>query len=284
MDSSSIPEGYTFLNKDLFVSVKAKEMILDLLDQAEKRDPDLFDMYVYNDFYPYAILDLFHKTLSSLHTKVCKRDYSAAWPIAEALTHFLNIASDFSQCDDGELVRMTNKAYGSLIVGLIRGLKKEDLLDSAHFSSLECFLAAVTELWEFMNGQGCESAYGVVCKAVGKRLFKDKSEEQKALEIAWVQEWQNSRNVDKPEDDEEQQEEEEDEDEEDKGGNKPWFRGGKEAEEDLKDRDFSRERVWKEYRGYLNETPNFPLRGPPCWDISEWTEEEKRPFLLSNYA
>lgn len=36
------------MGPELFVSENAKAMVLDLLKNAEKRNPDAFDMYVYN--------------------------------------------------------------------------------------------------------------------------------------------------------------------------------------------------------------------------------------------
>ncbi|KAK7470407.1 hypothetical protein VKT23_001833 [Stygiomarasmius scandens] len=278
----SIPDGYTFLNKQVFLSAKAKEMTMDLLKQADQRNPDLFDMYIYNDFYSYATLDLFHKTLSSLHGKVCKRKYDEAWPIAEALTHFVNLENAFVMCYDGELIKMTNKAYGCLIVGLIRGLKKDNRLDPSRFPSLECFLKNVTEFCGLMKSQGCNSDYDRVCKAVGHRLFKNKTDEQRAQEIAWAQAWWDNLKKDGDNDDSmEGEDEDEDEDDEDNDG-RSWFHGADEADEDMKDPDFSRERVWKEYKDYLRGVPDCPMRGPPYWDISEWEEQDKKPFLFSS--
>ncbi len=47
-DQTVIPKGYTFLNKNTLVSEKSKAILTDLLSQAEKRDPDANDMYIYN--------------------------------------------------------------------------------------------------------------------------------------------------------------------------------------------------------------------------------------------
>ncbi|KAK7470406.1 hypothetical protein VKT23_001832 [Stygiomarasmius scandens] len=273
MISTPIPSDYTYLNREIFLSVKAKVLVMDLAEQATKRDPHLFGMNIYTDFYPYATLDLFHKTLSSLHTKVCKRDYDGAWPIAEALTHFFNLENEFTDCDDGELVDLANKAYGSLIVGLIRGLKKDRRLDVSRFPSLECFLASVTRFCEFMKGQGCESDYDRVCKAVGKRLFKNKSKHRQALESSWARNWWNNC-------DEDVIERLDDEDKDNNDG-KPWYYGGTYVDEDLKDPDFSRERVWKEYKDHLRGSLNCPCYGPPYWDLTRWSEDDKRPFLYS---
>lgn len=43
-----IPAGHAFLNMDTFVTIKAKDMAKKLLDQAENRNPDMFDMYIHN--------------------------------------------------------------------------------------------------------------------------------------------------------------------------------------------------------------------------------------------
>ena len=51
---------------------------------------------------------------------------------------------------------------------------------------------------------------------------------------------------------------------------------------DDKDDDYAMSRVWKEYKEYLANTPTMPLRGPMNWDISEWTEEEKKEFSFDN--
>jgi hypothetical protein len=36
------------MSPELFVSEKAKAVVIDLLKKAESRNPDAFDMYVYN--------------------------------------------------------------------------------------------------------------------------------------------------------------------------------------------------------------------------------------------
>ncbi|KAJ3508654.1 hypothetical protein NLJ89_g5637 [Agrocybe chaxingu] len=56
--ASVIPSGYTFLTLDTFISVPGKELAEKFAKDAENRDPDTFDMYIYNDFYPYGILNL----------------------------------------------------------------------------------------------------------------------------------------------------------------------------------------------------------------------------------
>ncbi len=43
-----IPEGYTFLNAKTLITVKGKKIADELLEASEKRDPDAFDMYIYN--------------------------------------------------------------------------------------------------------------------------------------------------------------------------------------------------------------------------------------------
>lgn len=169
---------------------------------------------------------------------------------------------------------MTNKAYGALLVNVLRAVKKEGHLDATHFPSLETFLKSATDLGDSMSHQSYESAYECVCKAIGRRLFEGKTTEQKQLEKVRVEEW--LKTVDK-----EEQGNDDDEDDEDDDDDKEWFSGAKLKDEELKDPDFALSRVWKEYKEYLKFVPTLPLRGPPEWDITSWTDAQKRPFLFS---
>lgn len=88
-----IPKGYTFNNPKELISIKGKRMLLELMEQADKRDPDAFDMYIYNDFYGYAMLDLIDDTLSKLHAKVVGKKWNEAMAVFEALTPFLDMTT-----------------------------------------------------------------------------------------------------------------------------------------------------------------------------------------------
>jgi hypothetical protein len=46
--AGAIPAGYTLMSEKMFISEAAKDVLTDLLEQAEHRDPDAFDMYIYN--------------------------------------------------------------------------------------------------------------------------------------------------------------------------------------------------------------------------------------------
>jgi len=43
-----MPPGYTFLHVGHLISIKGKKIADQLLVQAENRNPDAFDMYIYN--------------------------------------------------------------------------------------------------------------------------------------------------------------------------------------------------------------------------------------------
>lgn len=109
----------------------------------------------------------------------------------------------------------------------------------------------------------------MVCKGIGKKLFENKSDAQKALEKRMVQEW--VATLDEVDDGDDVDDEE---------GRAPWYAGNADAE--LDDDDFILWRTWKEYKEYLAGIPNKPLRGPPKWDLTKWTQAEKAPFLLDN--
>lgn len=182
---------------------------------------------------------------------------------------------DDAVADDGDCVTLTNKAFGACLITTLRALAKEKRLDVAHFPSLETVLERAAKWGENMDGISAGSDYHVVCKGIGKRLFGNKSDAQRALEKKRVQEW--IATLDKEDRDSEEDDENEDEDEEEEG---PWYAGN--ADEELDDDDFKLWRTWKEYKEYLADSPNKPLRGPPKWDLTKWTQAEKAPFLFDN--
>jgi len=185
-------------------------------------------------------------------------------------------------CDDGERTVLTNKVYGACIVATMRGLKKDGRLDTTNFPALETLLKNAAEWGEAMKGMGCDSPYYIVCKGIGKRLFKDKSDETVALEKARVEEWLASLSTKEQESLRAQMKEDADAEAAEGHIEKPWYTGARDRDEDDKDDDYAMSRVWKEYKEYLANTPTMPLRGPMNWDISEWTEEEKKEFSFDN--
>lgn len=186
-----------------------------------------------------------------------------------------------SDCDDGDRVIITNKAYGACVVTLLRGLKEADCLDGRQYPSLETLLRNVYEWSITMDGNGCPCDYGAVCKAIGNRLFGGTEAENKALAQARLQEWTNTLDPTSQNLVRRRLKEITDEEAEaiaEGKSKEPWFAGANEGDEDEANPDFVLSRVWKEYKQYLAGSPSMPLRGPPNWDISSWTAEQKRLF------
>ncbi|KAF5333277.1 hypothetical protein D9611_002577 [Ephemerocybe angulata] len=273
--ASVIPEGYTFLNPETLITTGGKALADDLRKKADGRDPDAFDMYIYNDFFGYAVLDLVDTTLLSLHGKVVKKKYDEAYSILEGLTIFMDFEGQWTQIDDGDRVKLTNKAYGALAVAVLKGLKKESRLDKASFPSLECLLESMSVVAEMMEGCGCKCVYGKVARNIARRLFNDKSEADFALEQKQREEWFNA--LTDMEEKEAMAPGMNDRADWKKAKAEAWFVKGAVFDEDKRNSDLSYTPVWKEYRDYLQEVPSGPMRGP-CWDISEWEEFEKKPF------
>jgi len=290
---SAIPAGYTFLDVETFISKKAYEMVEGLLKQAANRNPDAFDMYIYNglhftnafyficlsrstfviaDFYSYAILDLIDKTLTAAHSKITKKDYDEGYYILEALTIFIDRESEWLMCDDDERVEVTNKVYAAAVITLMRALDKDGRLDVIHFPALECFLKGVARWCGEMKDNVGGSDYDLVCKAIGRRLFKDKPEGDVAIETARVEEWINGLKAT------EQAELRREMKAMQKEAKKPWYAGGKSHYEHSSNPDFVLSRMWKEYKQHLATVPKKPLRGPGNWDITKWTAAQRKTF------
>ncbi|KAL1717613.1 hypothetical protein EV715DRAFT_202865 [Schizophyllum commune] len=288
-----VPEGYTFLNPSQMMSKKGKELAIELFEDADKRDPDMHDMYIYNDFFAYGCLDLIDKRLSTLHTQIAKKNWPLCMSHLEALTIFLLRNDAWGMADDGDRVDLTAKAYGACLVTVLRALKKDGQLNTDAYPALGYLLKNAAALGECLQGINAGSDFASVCKGIGKRLFKDKSvEETKALHLARQKEWFEGLEGEERETMEEVMNEsdgeDDDEDMEEDGGEKEkegsqkegkaWWHGGREGAEDEKDEDFVLSRVWKEYKEYLSDVPTKPLRGPPQWDLTKWSKADKARF------
>jgi hypothetical protein len=112
-----------------------------------------------------------------------------------------------------------------------------------------------------------------VARGIARRLFKDKTDADFALEQKQREEWLETIT-----------------DEEDRKKltsiiqdiakerrEKPWYMKGDVCSEDKRISSLSLTPVWKEYRTYLAGVPEGPMRGP-SWDIRDWSDAEKRPF------
>lgn len=184
-------------------------------------------------------------------------------------------------CEDGDRTSITNKVYGACVITILRALKKEERLDVNNFPSLECLLKNIAEWGDAMKQLSCDHDYFLVCKAIGERLFKDKTNRGLALDEARLQEWangldDNSRDLVRKKLKEIAKKKERAP--VDGKQEKPWYVGAGEDDEDKKDPDFALPRVWKEYKKYLSGVPSKPLRGPENWDISKWTTAQRKEF------
>ncbi|KAJ7590663.1 hypothetical protein C8J56DRAFT_933537 [Mycena floridula] len=272
---SVIPKGYTFMAPSFMVSEEGKKLFEELSKKADNRLPDAFDMYIYNDFYSYGVLDLIDHTLSTLHHKYTKKEFAEAMPVLEALTLLMTGEDSWTGCDDGDRVAATNVSYGALAVAIFRGLKKQNRLNTEEFPSLEYLLRNIAEFGEQMlELLCCDASYHRVCKAIGWNLFHGKEAANLKRHNARVAEWMKS--LSKTE--RKNMEEEDDDDEEE--STDLWYKDGEHEDENEKHKDLALSRVWKEYRDMAKQHP-FPLRGPPTWDLTEWSKKDKAPFLFS---
>jgi hypothetical protein len=185
-------------------------------------------------------------------------------------------------CDDGERVDLTDKVYGASLVTVLRALNNEGRLDAMNFPSLETTLRLATEWGLMMKEMSYTPPYYLVCKVIGKRLFRHKSKHVLALEKARLAEWVSShdaderrllkKNIRKERRDAVAAAEE-------GRVQKRWYSGAGDFDEDEKDRDFVLSGVWKKYKDYLRNVPKEPLEGPPEWDLKKWTVLEMLPFV-----
>lgn len=93
------------MNPNTLISEDAEKIAVKLLDKASKEGPDtggklislgvISELTTMTDLYCYQLLDLIDKTLSTLHTKITKKQWDEAWSHLEALTVFMDLESSW---------------------------------------------------------------------------------------------------------------------------------------------------------------------------------------------
>ncbi|KAI0346828.1 hypothetical protein BDW22DRAFT_1424941 [Trametopsis cervina] len=262
------------------LSKKAVELLEDWTQEIWNCNPDNFDMYIYNDFFSFGQLSLVDRALRSIHSRIQKKALEDAYHKLEALIAVNNLHGDWMMANDGDRVLLTDELMGASLVKVLRGLEKDGNLNIDNFPNLETILKLATK-W---GDSRVEAEYPIVLRGVAKRLFHGKPPELIAREKDMLKEWIATLDEEEQQEVNEAMSEEAQADEEGEGeGAERWF-DERYADEYMDDRSFKLSRVWKEYTTYLQEVPTMPLRGPPIWDLTQWTEEEKAPFLFSNMA
>ncbi|KJA29910.1 hypothetical protein HYPSUDRAFT_174886 [Hypholoma sublateritium FD-334 SS-4] len=284
--NTRIAAGHTFFDMNTFMTSEGKELAIKTLEKAQDRCPDFFDMYIYNDFWSYGVFDLVDKMLSSLNTKIKKKDLQGAFVVLEALMLFVECEGIWTQCNDGQRVRATNKAIGAAALAVFQGLEKSADFSTAAFPSLESLLQFCCKSCK--EGMVCDQEYGPIFRGIARRLFAGKTNADMIRDREMQEEWVASLSDDEDNDnDEDDDDEDEDEDNEDIIPRKKkdmQLKLQKRADDQAAavPNELRFARVWKDYKEYLAGCPTLPLRGPPKWDLTTWTAAEKKPFQFGD--
>ncbi|KLO16786.1 hypothetical protein SCHPADRAFT_901278 [Schizopora paradoxa] len=309
MPSATQAQKFTLLSDHAFTPAgdpmheATLEKLQKLLEKASNRDPDAFGMYIYNDFFGYALLDLVDKTLSTIHTTVQKKKWVESWQGLVALSEFFERCGEWTQVDDGERVEVTDNCYGAMLVTTIKGLDAQGNLNEETFQDLETSLRCMAGWSDCMHGL-TGSKYNKVIKGFGKKIFGKRTTEERAVRNEQIRNAyaafygtlseqdikkkgylkprsaesmkKNGKDADEDEDDEDE------EDEEDNDGD--WFAKGKVSDIETESKAYKVPPVWKEYKAQLAGAPREPLRGPREWDLNKWSAAAKKQFSFDNLS
>lgn len=125
-------------------------------------------------------------------------------------------------------------------------------------------------------------------RGIGKRLFEKKPKAQTKKEEEWLKEWilslpeetqEKIRQGMEEEEEERRKKREEARQRGEEVEEKPWYDEGR-ADEGSQDDDLNLNDAWKAYRKVSEGGLPGPFEGPSSWDITRWTEEDKKPYLL----
>ncbi|KXT18473.1 hypothetical protein AC579_2240 [Pseudocercospora musae] len=107
----------------------------DLLDAAYKdtdnRDPDIFGMYIYNDYLGYGIIEILENMIRAFNKelkpqKVKGYNYQQMWAVVTALANYVNrdASMPYMMVDDGERCERLNAIIGCVILTALNELDR----------------------------------------------------------------------------------------------------------------------------------------------------------------
>ncbi|EON68928.1 hypothetical protein W97_08186 [Coniosporium apollinis CBS 100218] len=115
------------------VSKPARKMAAKYAQDVDKRDPDIFGMYIYNDYHGYGTAEVIENMLLAWTTEYQKKDSSVweLWKHTEAIAHFFALMPEligFGNLEDGERVNEILNVIGLALLSTLNKLEAASLL------------------------------------------------------------------------------------------------------------------------------------------------------------
>ncbi|KAL8286429.1 hypothetical protein RQP46_004446 [Phenoliferia psychrophenolica] len=152
-----VPAGYVAINDEPteLWSVAAEKRSKELLVEADERDPDQFDMYIYNDFLPYALENLVEEELKTFAAQLKKAPTAkTTFETLEGLLLFTCAESGFLMAADGERVSALVGAFAAAFHTMASSLHtaSPSLLTPTYIPNIENVLrTAIMMLTDFRS-------------------------------------------------------------------------------------------------------------------------------------
>ncbi|KAJ5788045.1 hypothetical protein N7457_003035 [Penicillium paradoxum] len=99
-----------------------------LRQQTSVRDPDNFEMHVYNDYFGYGIMELVENLLVDFEEAT--GDWKMQWAICEGTGLYFQMSAimQLVGCEDGETVNAVFIAFGTMFLTMLATLERNDIL------------------------------------------------------------------------------------------------------------------------------------------------------------
>ena len=178
-------------------------------------------------------------------------------------------------CCNEELTNATNDLYGALLLEILKSLESSNTLSPSIFPNLENVLHSAYTFGENMGSFHHKSNYPAICKAKARTLFKDTTTTDQALYEARLRGCAESI-----EDAEEKKEflvNMEKHVKKTKAAGDVWYMKGRIVEHEIETTNL--EKAWNRCR---QDALIVPSGSWEDWDLSKWTEEDKKRFSFCN--
>jgi len=177
-------------------------------------------------------------------------------------------------CCNEELTNTTNDFYGALLLEILKGLENSNTLSSSIFPNLENVLHSAYTFGKNMESFHHKSNYPAICKAKARALFKDTTATDQTLYEVRLR-----RYAEGIEDAEEKKEFLVSVEKlvKNEAARDVWYMKGRNLEHEIETTDLE-----KALERCRHDAPIVPLGSWKDWDLTKWTEEDKKRFSFCN--
>jgi len=108
--------------KGFELSAESSTVFKKMIAESDKRNPDIHECDMYNDFYAYGCIEVIENELKTICSALNKKNYTIAFDFMCAVCSFAGTESSWMGADDGERVSKLYEFISTIMGAIHKGL------------------------------------------------------------------------------------------------------------------------------------------------------------------